>query len=150
MRVIERLIEIEAEAHKNLGDAAQLMQLYDPAQEEQAVAETMAADVEPADLFEDEEEDELALMLAEADAMEEIEPRTVDRPTFFRGEYGDLEFARAAFEELHSEDSHIKLNPPEFHASRPGLCCVPLKICSEAASLCPRGIAQRLGLSPDR
>lgn len=119
VRVIERLIEKEEEAHKNLGDAAQIMKLYDPAQEEQAVAEQMAADVEPESLFADEEEDWLAVMLAEADTLDNATPRTVDRPTFFRGDHGDLAFARAAFEELHSEDSHISITPPEFHQSRP-------------------------------
>jgi SNF2 family DNA or RNA helicase len=118
LRVIERLIEKEKEAHKNLGDVAQILKLYDADQEEAKIAKKMADSVEPDQLFDEEESEDnwLANILADASELDTPSPRTADRTTFFQN---DLEFAQAAFEELHSSDSHLKLVPPEFHATRP-------------------------------
>lgn len=99
LRVLERLIEKEDQAHKNLGDAAWMMNLHSEEKEEEEIAaavqgEKRAEDVLPDEPRHEEGADELFEALF-GDVQEEEPPRQADRPTLFPD---DLAFAREAFE----------------------------------------------------
>ncbi|MCA9797521.1 MAG: ATP-dependent helicase, partial [Candidatus Eremiobacteraeota bacterium] len=113
LRVLDRLIEKENAAHKNLGDVAWLMRLHEAELEEQRVAQGIE-NHEPAESVvpdEPEEFDFLALLSGEGDK-EEIE--TVDPVSLYAD---DLAYCREAFEELDCQPEwHEHLSGFSFHA----------------------------------
>jgi len=115
LRVLERLIEKEQEAHKNIGDAATLLGLYDAQQEEDYITQSVAEGRSPAEILPDDvpQDDWLTRLMEEAGLPQAEEMR---RPwsTLFRN---DLDFARAAFDELHTADPTLAL--PDYHPQRP-------------------------------
>ena len=117
LRILDRLIQKEQEAHKNIGDAATLLGLYDARKEEEYILQQVAMGAAPEQIIPDEPEDEdwLAILMGEDELVRDDE-------TGILGEYAslyedDLAFARAAFEELH--DSNQIDQMPEFHPQRP-------------------------------
>lgn len=118
LRVLDKLIEKEQEAHKNIGDAAIILQLYEAEKEEQHITEALADGKSVEEIIPDEqEEDWLSLLMAgdetttatsEADAAGEV-------PTLY---HDDLTFIRAAFDELAQADGQVTPEAvalPEYH-----------------------------------
>lgn len=102
LRILERLIEKEEMAHKNLGDVAWLLGKFDAEEEEELVASAISSHTPAEKLLPDEmpEFDPLALILGEAgrddSAPAEVAP-TGSLPSLYED---DLAFAREAFAEL--------------------------------------------------
>ena len=120
LRIIERLVEKEEMAHKNLGDVAWLMKLYDAEAEEeriaQAIQEGVAAEtaLPDQDLWAD-DDDWIAMLSDEAESDDTVVTMSVP-PTL----YGDdLDYARDAFEEIEG-DELIPVRPPEWHEMAKG------------------------------
>jgi SNF2 family DNA or RNA helicase len=67
LRILDRLIEKEQEAHKNIGDAATLLGLYDARKEEDFIVKQVALGAQPEEIIPDEPEDEdwLSLLMEE-------------------------------------------------------------------------------------
>lgn len=123
LRVLDRLIEKEQEAHKNIGDAATIMGLHDAQKEEQAVLAGVAAGLPPEQIIPDEspEADWLAILLGGAPANERPTADSMqgDWPSLYAD---DLAFARAAFAELHDADPTLPL--PEYYDHQPGFALI--------------------------
>lgn len=115
LRVLDRLIEKEQEAHKNIGDAATILGLHDAQKEEDYIAQEIAKGRTPEQILPDvsPEKDWLDLLM-EASAGVESKDERAHLPTLFRD---DLSFAKEAFQELHANDPELPM--PEYHPSRP-------------------------------
>jgi hypothetical protein len=118
MRVLDRLIEKEQEAHKNIGDAATLLGLHDAQQEEEYITQAVAAGKPAEAIIPDQpaEVDWLALLTQAALPAEGLPPDDGQAQPFSLYE-DDLAFARAAFDEL-LDGKHIEV-APEYHPSKP-------------------------------
>jgi len=117
LRVLDKLIEKEQEAHKNIGDAATILGLYDAQREETHITQAVAEGQSTEEIFDEQapEQDWLATLMAGMDApdLDEIQDSRAASPTLYED---DLAFARAAFDELmHADDA---LQPPEYHPQR--------------------------------
>jgi hypothetical protein len=117
LRILDRLIEKEQEAHKNIGDAATLLRLYDARKEEDFIVKQVALGAQPEEIIPDEPEDEdwLSLLMEEESLNATGDDDGVVEPFSLYSD--DLTFARAAFEELY--DSRQIDQFPEFHPHRP-------------------------------
>lgn len=115
LRVLNKLIEKEQEAHKNIGDAATILGLYDAQREEEKITAGVAAGLNPDDIFSvtAPEQDWLAMLMAEANPVTE-EKILADLPRLYRD---DLAFAKVAFDELVGSSEDFLM--PEFHPNRP-------------------------------
>lgn len=128
LRVLDKLIEKEQEAHKNIGDAATILKLYEAEKEEQHITQSLAAGKSVEKIIpDDSEEDWLSLLMAGADAAAVTgeEDARGTAPSLFAD---DLAFVRAAFDELAQADSHNgaeSLPLPEFHPRRPEFTFFP-------------------------
>lgn len=128
LRVLDKLIEKEQEAHKNIGDAAIILQLYEAEKEEQHITQALADGKSVEEIIPDViEEDWLSLLMAGAEtstATEDVDALgTV--PSLFTD---DLAFIRAAFEELAQADGQSgpeSLTIPEFHPDRQEFTFIP-------------------------
>jgi len=121
LRIIERLIEKEKEAEKNLGDAAAILGLYEAEAEEEHVQAAMASDEDPEDVFRpqpDEDQpgavDFFELMLRDPSPPARSAGRCAEPATLYRD---DLDFAREAFEEIADRDPLFRR--PDFHPDQP-------------------------------
>ncbi|MCP4518783.1 MAG: hypothetical protein GY824_26600, partial [Delftia sp.] len=117
LRVLDKLIEKEQEAHKNIGDAATILGLYDAQREETHIMQAVAQGQSPEEIFDEPapEQDWLAALMAGLDApdADAVQDSRAATPTLYDD---DLAFARAAFDELmHADDA---LRPPEYHPQR--------------------------------
>jgi len=115
LRVLDRLIEKEQEAHKNIGDAATILGLHDAQKEEEYIAQAIAEGKPPEEILPDvsPEKDWLDLLMENAgQPAAEVERATL--PALY---HDDLDFARAAFDEIRSVDQTIPA--PEYHPTRP-------------------------------
>lgn len=102
LRVVERLIEKEDAAHKNLGDVAWLMGLHDSELEEERVG----LGIEQGDsaeiiVPEEEEHTDFMSLLFGDDVVSEPEPDTIESVRLISD---DLAYAREAFAEVLGED----------------------------------------------
>lgn len=115
LRVLNKLIEKEQEAHKNIGDAATILGLYDAQKEEEQITQEVAAGVSPDDIFAvtPPEQDWLAMLMGESNPAPDANSLG-QLPRLYKD---DLEFARIAFDELAGENSDFIL--PEMHPDRP-------------------------------
>ena len=115
LRVLDRLIEKEQEAHKNIGDAATILGLYDAQKEEEYIAQALAEARSPEDILPDAapEKDWLTQLLEMA-GHPPVEDARGALPTLYRD---DLDFARAAYDELLTADTAWPA--PEYHPQRP-------------------------------
>lgn len=122
LRVVDKLIEKEQEAHKNIGDAAVILGLYDAQQEDRHITQSVAEGRDPDQIFEEEvpELDWLAMLTAgmERPASSPAEARDVPYGALYTD---DLAFVQAAFDELLQSDAFgfDEIPPPEFHPDRP-------------------------------
>lgn len=116
MRVLNKLIEKEQEAKKNIGDAATILGLYDALREEEKITEDLANGKSPDEILDappPAEQDWLSMLMSEAapaveqDALSNL-PRLYD---------DDLEFAKVSFDEI--ADTFNDFVMPEFHPERP-------------------------------
>jgi ERCC4-related helicase len=115
LRVLKKLIEKEQEAHKNIGDAATILGLYDAQKEEEKITKEVAKGTSPEQIFAvtPPEQDWLAMLMGEANPSPDASSLGV-LPHLYKD---DLEFAHIAFEELAGQE--IDLILPEFHPDRP-------------------------------
>jgi ERCC4-related helicase len=117
LRILDRLIEKEDTAYKNIGDAATILKLYDATQEEDHVEAGLSAGESPEQILPDVPEDQgfLDLLLAS---------EAVPIPEDCRGRMAslysdDLAFVRAAFDEIKTAEPDLQL--PDFHPTLPSL-----------------------------
>jgi hypothetical protein len=112
---LKKLIEKEQEAHKNIGDVATILNLYDAQKEEAKIAEDMAKGQTPDEIFSTTppEHDWLAMLMGEA-VPQITENAISSQPRLYQD---DLNFAKVAFDEL--VDSFDDFSMPEFHPDRP-------------------------------
>ncbi len=132
LRVLERLIDKEHEAHKNLGDAAWLMGLHDPEKEEERIGIAVSNHEDAESVLPDDPPPDPLLELLLAGGNTESEPKAPDSSpastedvAVATGELlslyeDDLSYAKAAFSELVSNDPKA-VHPPEFHEHLDGL-----------------------------
>ena len=128
LHILDRLIEKEEEAHRNIGDVGTLLGLYDANQEEQHITKAMAAGQMATEILPDQDPDGdevdgldfLQMLMAEVEkeATEESSGGAGDPRQQAETLYADdLAFAQAAFAELTAVN--VLPNPPEFHPERP-------------------------------
>lgn len=116
LRVLERLIEKEEEAHKNIGDAATVLGLHDPTREEEHITRGVARGDAVESILPDSspEADWLAILMGGAAG--EAAPQDPTAASFSL--YADdLDFAKAAFAEL-LEAGQLE-RAPDYHPDRP-------------------------------
>ena len=113
LRVLDRLIEKEQEAHKNIGDAATLLGLHDAQKEEDHITKGVAAGKAVEEIIPDEPIDAMAMFFEDVPQPESEEDPREEIPSLYRD---DFDFARGAFDELQSFDENIPA--PEFHPQR--------------------------------
>jgi superfamily II DNA or RNA helicase len=117
LRVLDRLIEKEQAAHKNLGDVAWLLDLHDVEKEEQRIALGIQ-EHEAAERIVPEKppnSDFLALLMqVEEEAPQEEAVQTVDPTTLYRD---DLSYVREAWDELAVSDDDSSALEWQDHAS---------------------------------
>jgi len=114
LRVLDRLIEKEQEAHKNIGDAATLLGLHDAQKEEDHITKGVAAGKAVEEIIPDEPIDAMAMFFEDVPQPKSEEDPREEIPSLYRD---DFDFARGAFDELQSFDENIPA--PEFHPQRP-------------------------------
>jgi SNF2 family DNA or RNA helicase len=115
LRVLNKLIEKEQEARKNIGDAATILGLYDAQREEEKITAELADGKTPEEIFTviSPEQDWLAMLMSES--APPVEANILSSlPRLYND---DLEFAKVAFDELAGSFSDLTL--PEFHPDRP-------------------------------
>lgn len=120
LRVLERLIEKEDAAHKNLGDVAWLMSLHSAEKEEECIARGIEDGEAPETIIPDEKQhtDFMALLFGE-EAPKEPTAEVKEPLRLFASE---LEYAREAFDEVlgdaaESVEWHEHLDGFSLHAS---------------------------------
>ena len=114
LRVLDRLIEKEQEAHKNIGDAATLLGLHDAKKEEDHITQGVATGKAIDEIIPDEPVDVMALFFEQIPHPRgETDPRA-EIPSLYED---DFQFTRAAFDELRSVDPNLPA--PEYHPQRP-------------------------------
>ena len=119
LRILDRLVEKEDNAHKNLGDVAWLMNLHEADLEEERIAKAIQEKEDPALVLPDapgEDFDFLAQFFDDEEVEEELVETTEARTLYA----DDLDYAREAFEELELEGvewhDHLRgftLDPPD-------------------------------------
>lgn len=116
MRVLERLIEKEEEAHKNIGDAATILGLHDATREEEHITRGVARGEEAESILPDSspEADWLAILMGGAEAEATPQDPTAGAFSLYAD---DLDFAKAAFAEL--LDAGQLEQAPDYHPTRP-------------------------------
>jgi len=115
LAILVRLIVKEEMAHKNLGDAATILRLYDAKQEEEHIEAGLSAGQKPEQIVPDIPEDQGFLdLLMGSDAAPPAEDCRGQMPTLFAD---DLVFVRAAFDEVKAAEPDFEL--PDFHPTLP-------------------------------
>ncbi len=117
LRILDRLVDKEKMAYKNLGDAATILRLYDSVQEEDYIEAGISAGQSPEQILPDTNADQGFLnMLLQSEAVPVPEDCRGTMPTLFDN---DLAFVRAAFDEVQTADAGLQL--PDFHPQLPSL-----------------------------
>jgi ERCC4-related helicase len=117
LTILVRLIEKEQTAHKNLGDAATILRLYDARQEEDHVEAGLSAGQRPEQILPDQPEDQGFLdLLLGSGAVPPAEDCRGQVPTLYAE---DLAFVKAAFDEIKAAEPGFQL--PDFHPTLPSL-----------------------------
>ena len=120
LRVLERLIEKEDAAHKNLGDVAWLMNLHDAEMEEDRVARGIEAGEAPEEIIpEEEEHTDFMKLLCGDDGASEPPPAVRRRTRLLEDE---LTYAREAVKEALSDEGNGHV---EWHDHLDGLTLFP-------------------------
>jgi len=117
LAILDRLIEKEQTAHKNLGDAGTILRLYDARQEEDHVEAGLSAGQKPEQILPDQPEDQGFLdLLLGSEAVPPAEDCRGQTPTLYPD---DLAFVKAAFDEVKAAEPDFQL--PDFHPTLPSL-----------------------------
>jgi SNF2 family DNA or RNA helicase len=117
LTILNKLIDKEQMAYKNLGDAATILRFYDPKQEEEYIEAGVSAGQSPDQILPDTNADQGFLdMLLQSDAVPVAEDCRGKMLTLFDN---DLAFVRAAFDEVKTADADLQL--PDFHPELPSL-----------------------------
>ena len=114
-RVLDRLIEKEAFVHKNIGDAAIIMGLYNAVDEETQILKGVASGKSPEEIIPEEPADSsfLDLLLSQND-----KPAPTQMLASLPSLYKDgIDYAKAAFSEIVDENKTILY--PDFHPTNP-------------------------------
>jgi ERCC4-related helicase len=114
LRILDRLIEKEQEAHKNIGDAGALLGLYDAQREEEKITEGVAAGKREDEIIPEQPVDLMSEFFKQAPKPKLDEKPVAAVPTLYSN---DFSFTRAAFDELMSYDPDLPA--PEYHPERP-------------------------------
>lgn len=127
LRVLERLIDKEKEAHRNLGDAALLMKAYDADKEVERVAQAVERKISPEQAVPDVDslfgdDDPLLALLNGGSTVSDPDdgPSTATTPSLFAD---DLAYAELAFAELRRDDP--SLAKPEMYEEPRGFLLRP-------------------------
>ena len=132
--ILDRLIEKENEAYKNIGDAATILKLFDASAEEEVITEAVAeGNIDG--LFADESLDFLALLLGDSADSGMTEDHRVQSPSLFAD---DIAFAREAFQSVRHGSEKTFPHYPEFRDDRPEFSFFP-----------PEEFKQQLNFLPD-
>jgi ERCC4-related helicase len=117
LAILVRLVVKEEMAHKNLGDAATILRLYDARQEEEYVEAGLSAGRKPEQILPDQVEDQGFLdLLLGSEAVPPAEDCRGQMTTL----YGDdLAFVKAAFDEIKAAEPDFPL--PDIHPTLPSL-----------------------------
>ena len=120
LRVLERLIEKEDAAHKNLGDVAWLMNLHEAEKEEERIAQGLEAGEKPESVIPEEEahSDLMAMLFgdgasAEASEYGEAVRLLADEQTYAREAFQEVLDDGADLLEWHEHLDGFTLHPPE-------------------------------------
>lgn len=117
LTILERLIEKEGVAYKNIGDAATILRLYDARQEEEHVEAGLSEGQKPEQILPDQPEDQGFLdLLLGSEAVPVAEDCRGQMPKLYDD---DLSFVKAAFDEIKSGEETFQ--PPDFHPKQPSL-----------------------------
>jgi ERCC4-related helicase len=152
LRILERLIERETQAAKNIGDVAWLLRLHDADKEEERVGTAIQSHEDPDLLFPNEDGplDFLGMLLQEDDpqAKKEALPETVDPVSLFTS---DEAFVRVAFEEAAADSGDVTL--PEWSADGRSLILAPSQDLEARLAYLPKEVQAKDGelhLTTDR
>lgn len=117
LRIIDRLIEKEDAAHKNIGDAATILRLYDAKQEEDYIEAELSAGKTAEQILPETTADQNFLdLLLGSDAVPVAEDCRGHSATLYTD---DLTFVKAAFEEVKAAEPDFQT--PDFHPTLPSL-----------------------------
>jgi ERCC4-related helicase len=117
LAILVRLVVKEEMAHKNLGDAATILRLYDARQEEDYVEAGLSAGMRPEQILPDQVEDQGFLnLLLGSEAVPPAEDCRSQMATLYAD---DLVFVKAAFDEIKAAEPDFQL--PDFHPTLPSL-----------------------------
>jgi ERCC4-related helicase len=117
LTILVKLIEKEHTAYQNLGDAATILQLYDPYQEDDYIQAGVSAGLSPEQILPDEPQDQGFLdLLMGSEAVPPAEDCRGQMPTLYPD---DLAFIRAAFDEIKAGEPALEM--PDFHPNLPSL-----------------------------
>jgi ERCC4-related helicase len=134
LRVLERLVEKENFVHKNIGDAAVIMGLYNADDEEKKIMKSVAKGVKPEDAIPDTPVDSTFFDLLLSQYEDSIPDDMLKQmPTLFHDE---IQYAKEAFAEIVEDDSKVKF--PDFHENNPSFTWETSDDFRQRAELFPR------------
>ncbi len=117
VRILTRLIAKEEMAYRNVGDAATILKMYDPKQEEEFIETALSEGQSPEEILPDETADQGFLdLLMGSEAVPEAEDCRGTMPTLYAD---DLDFIKSAFDEVKTADETIE--QPDLHPTLPAL-----------------------------
>ncbi len=115
LRVLERLVEKEDYVHKNIGDTAVIMGLYNADDEEKKIMKSVAKGENPDEAIPDTPADSSFLEMLLSQHEEPVPDDMLEKmPTLFKNE---IKYAKEAFSEIVEDDSKVKF--PDFHETNP-------------------------------
>ena len=132
-RVLERLIEKEKYVHKNIGDAAIIMGLYNAQEEEKQVMRGVAGGRSPEEIIPETPNDShfLDLLLSQSEDPEPTEMKG-SMPSLYPD---SIAYAKAAFSEVSEGNGELKY--PDFHPTNPSFTWTASKDFIQRAELLP-------------
>jgi ERCC4-related helicase len=120
LRIIEILIKKEDWAHKNIGDAATILALHSPQQEEEYIQGELSFGTDPEEIIPDMPKEEGFLsLLMESEAVPPARDATGQTVSLYPD---DMTFVRAAFDEAKEADPNLQY--PDIHPEQPSLTFV--------------------------
>jgi len=117
LTILEKLIEKEEEVHKNIGDAAALLGLYDPKAEEEYIQAELSLERPVEEILPDEPEEKGFLDLLMGSGAQPAEEECMATELSLYSD--DLTFVRAAFDEVLEDQPDAAR--PDFHPEEPSL-----------------------------
>ena len=134
LRVLDRLIEKEDHVHKNIGDAAIIMGLYNADDEEKKIMKGVAKGNDPDELIPEDPVDSTFLDILLSQNEEPVtQDMLEDMPTLFKDE---IKYAKEAFAEIVEYDQTVM--HPDFHDTNPSFTWVGSEDFRQRSELMPR------------